>query len=204
MITHMKYNVLLLFVLLAFFAGCNKTASKSTLPIWAIGPFERPENVNPIIKPEETTFYCALTGDTIPWENGDTFNPAATIKNDTICILYRAEDQSGQGIGQRTSRIGFAQSIDGTTLVKNHVPRFFFQQKIHSRNLNGLVDVKIQGWQLPRMVLMSFYIRNGTGNKPGLQWLIPKTSSIGKNTVRHLKMLIKENSLTVLVNLLPS
>lgn len=121
----MKFKMLYI-VALAFFAGCNNSAPKDSFPEWAIGPFERPEGVNPIITPEATTFYCPLTGDTIPWENGDTFNPAATVKNDTICVLYRAEDQSGQGIGQRTSRIGFAQSVDGTTIVKKSgVPVLF-------------------------------------------------------------------------------
>lgn len=63
------------------------------------------------------------------WENGDTFNPAATVKNDTICVLYRAEDQSGQGIGQRTSRIGFAQTTDGTTIVKKSGAPVLFPAK---------------------------------------------------------------------------
>ncbi len=110
-------NVFLAFTLIGF-SSCKQKESASALKNWAIGPFERPQGVNPIITPSEKTFYCPVTKDTIPWENGDTFNPAAIIKNDTICILYRAEDQSGQGIGKRTSRIGFAQSVNGTTIVK--------------------------------------------------------------------------------------
>ncbi len=83
---------------------------------WMIGPFERPAGVNPIITPSATTFNCPMTGRTIPWENGDTFNPGATVKDGNIFILYRAEDQSGQGIGKRTSRIGLARSPDGLTI----------------------------------------------------------------------------------------
>jgi len=125
----LKFKVLLAFALIALLSSCNDKNNKSDLSSWAIGPFERPEGVNPIITPQKTTFYCPLTGDTIPWENGDTFNPAATIKNDTICILYRAEDQSGQGIGRRTSRIGYAQSVDCTTLVKRSKQPVLFPDK---------------------------------------------------------------------------
>jgi len=114
----LKFKILYVVAMIISLSSCNNEAKNGDLPAWAIGPFVRPEGINPIIEPQGTTFYCPLTGDTIPWENGDTFNPAATVKNDTVCILYRAEDQSGQGIGQRTSRIGYAQSVDGTTLVK--------------------------------------------------------------------------------------
>ncbi len=114
----MTLKIYIAFALLVLVSACSTPEKNAGLPSWAIGPFERPEGVNPIITPQNTTFYCPLTADTIPWENGDTFNPAAILKNDTICILYRAEDQSGQGIGKRTSRIGLAQTVDGTTIVK--------------------------------------------------------------------------------------
>lgn len=114
----MTLKTTIAFALLVLVSACSTPEKNTGLPSWAIGPFERPEGVNPIITPQNTTFYCPLTADTIPWENGDTFNPAAIVKNDTICVLYRAEDQSGQGIGKRTSRIGLAQTVDGTTVVK--------------------------------------------------------------------------------------
>ncbi len=110
-----KNAVLFLAVTLS---ACQQKDNKEELKDWAIGPFVRPKNINPLIIPSQTTFYCPVTEDTIPWENGDTFNPAATIKNDTISILYRAEDQSGQGIGKRTSRIGLARSINGVNIIK--------------------------------------------------------------------------------------
>ena len=102
----------------AMLVGCQQKSTEPGLKSWAIGPFERPAGANPILTPDTTTFYCPLTEAVIPWENGDIFNPAATVKNDTICVLYRAEDQSGQGIGQRTSRIGYAQTVDGMNIVK--------------------------------------------------------------------------------------
>ena len=131
----LKFKILFVVALIISLNSCNKEVKNGALPAWAIGPFERPEGVNPIIEPQGTTFYCPLTGDTIPWENGDTFNPAATVKNDTVCILYRAEDQSGQGIGQRTSRIGYAQSVDGTTMVKRAKRPVLFPAKDSQQEL---------------------------------------------------------------------
>lgn len=58
----------------------------------------------------------------VGWEESDTFNPAATLKGDTICVLYRAEDNSAKGIGMRTSRIGLAESTDGITMVRRDKP----------------------------------------------------------------------------------
>lgn len=132
----MNHRFLNLFLVLTLFVSfsCKQKEPTTTLKSWAIGPFERLQGVNPIITPSEKTFYCPLTKDTIPWENGDTFNPAATIKNDTICILYRAEDQSGQGIGKRTSRIGYAQSVNGTTIVKRADKPVLFPQNDNQVN----------------------------------------------------------------------
>ncbi|MGQ8338268.1 glycoside hydrolase family 130 protein [Sunxiuqinia sp. A32] len=128
-------NYLLVALAIVSFASCQQKDAEPSLKSWAIGPFERPEGVNPIITPANTTFYCPLTADTIPWENGDTFNPAAIVKNDTVCVLYRAEDQSGQGIGQRASRIGYAQSVDGTTIVKKSKSPILFPAKDNQEEL---------------------------------------------------------------------
>jgi predicted GH43/DUF377 family glycosyl hydrolase len=110
-------KLFMFFGMLVGLTGFKQTEKHIALPKWALGPFERPTNINPLITPLQTKFYCSLAQDTIRWENGNTFNPAAVIKNDTIYILYRAEDKSGKGIGQNTSRIGLAQSIDGVHLV---------------------------------------------------------------------------------------
>ena len=100
----------------------NQTAEQSAktnvLPEWALGGFVRPEGVNPIIQPRpESKFNCPMRKELVGWEESDTFNPAATLKGDTICVLYRAEDNSAKGIGMRTSRIGLAESTDGITMV---------------------------------------------------------------------------------------
>lgn len=93
--------------------GQSSNHKENKLPDWAFGGFERPKNVNPVISPiENTKFYCPLTKDSIAWESNDTFNPAATLYNGEIVVLYRAEDKSGVGIGHRTSRLGYATSTD--------------------------------------------------------------------------------------------
>ena len=84
------------------------------LPNWAFGGFERPEGVNPLITPNQTTtFDCPMRGTEVKWEFADTFNPAAVEKDGKIYILYRAEDDPNAGIGGRTSRIGLAETADG-------------------------------------------------------------------------------------------
>ena len=92
-------------------------ADVNVLPKWALGGFERPEGVNPLISPvENTLFLCPMSGTKVKWECADTFNPAAVEKNGKVCVLYRAEDNPNVGIGRRTSRIGYTESADGITI----------------------------------------------------------------------------------------
>ncbi len=100
----------------------SSTQQKNILPDWALGGFVRAK-VNPIITPRsESTFNCPMQKKMIAWESNDTFNPAAVVKNDSIIVLYRAEDKSGVGIGERTSRIGYAATADGTTMNRRDEP----------------------------------------------------------------------------------
>lgn len=106
--------------------GQSSNHKENKLPDWAFCGFERPKNVNPVISPiENTKFYCPLTKDSIAWESNDTFNPAATLYNGEIVVLYRAEDKSGVGIGHRTSRLGYATSTDGTHFQREKTPVFY-------------------------------------------------------------------------------
>lgn len=99
---------------------------ENILPYWALGGFERPEGLNPIISPKSTTtFIDPNTGTENDWESNDTFNPAAAIKDGKVVILYRAEDKSGVGIGSRTSRLGYAESADGLHFKRNKKPVFY-------------------------------------------------------------------------------
>lgn len=100
-----------LFIVLQFFIFSIVFSQK--LPKWCIGPFVRPANVNPIIVPDSSKFFDPMSRTMLAWKASDVFNPAAVLKGDSICILYRSEDNSAKGIGKRTSRIGLATSMDG-------------------------------------------------------------------------------------------
>ncbi|MDO5571979.1 MAG: glycoside hydrolase family 130 protein [Bacteroidales bacterium] len=100
--------------------------SENILPDWALGGFNRIKDKNPVITPDSTIkFYCPMRKDSIGWQESDTFNPAATVFGDKIFVLFRAEDNSAQGIGKRTSRIGLASSYDGITMEKRNNPVLF-------------------------------------------------------------------------------
>ena len=63
--------------------------------------------------------------DSVAWEASDTFNPAATVYDGKVVVLYRAEDNSATGIGSRTSRLGYASSDDGINFQRMTVPVFY-------------------------------------------------------------------------------
>lgn len=97
--------------------------SQNVLPDWALGGFVRPEKANPIITPNHSNqFDCPMQDKKIGWEESDVFNPAATVKDGKIYVLYRAEDNSATGIGKRTSRIGLAESEDGIHMKRRKTP----------------------------------------------------------------------------------
>jgi beta-1,2-mannosidase len=85
----------------------NQSVSNIVFPM---GPFEKYEN-NPIMGPQ---------GDT--WEAKDLFNPTAVVKDGKIHMLYRAEDNTGIGEWNGTSRIGLAISEDGVHFHRNPEP----------------------------------------------------------------------------------
>ncbi|WP_148476057.1 glycoside hydrolase family 130 protein [Parabacteroides johnsonii] len=97
--------------------------SQNVLPDWTLGGFVRPEKANPIITPNPSNqFDCPMQNKKIGWEESDVFNPAATVKDGKIYVLYRAEDNSATGIGKRTSRIGLAESEDGIHMKRRKTP----------------------------------------------------------------------------------
>jgi len=108
----------------SFFSSSGVEHGKQTNK-WIIGPFFRPEGANPVISPQPTAFYCPMRKEQVKWEESDTFNPAATVKDGKIVVLYRAEDNSARGIGKRTSRIGYAESADGVTMRRFGNPILF-------------------------------------------------------------------------------
>jgi len=50
------------------------------------------------------------------WESAGTFNPAVIKRGDKIVMLYRAQDRQG------TSRLGYAESTDGTHFTRRDEP----------------------------------------------------------------------------------
>ena len=110
------------FMTLFCFLLATPLMAQNTLPDWALGGFVRPEGVNPVITTSNRSFRCPMRETKIFWEESDVFNPAATVKDGKIVVLYRAEDKTAMGIGKRTSRIGYAASKDGLRMKKRNKP----------------------------------------------------------------------------------
>jgi predicted GH43/DUF377 family glycosyl hydrolase len=122
----MKCNIYYLTSLVFLVTGSVIAQTQNRLPDWALGGFVRPAGVNPVISPDSTTrFMCPMKNGLVDWESNDTFNPAATIKDGKIVVLYRAEDKAGKAIGKRTSRIGYAESTDGISFKRRSTPVLF-------------------------------------------------------------------------------
>lgn len=113
---------LIIFGISLLFSGCSQPE-----PTWALGPVERPLDAQPIITPTEgSSWYDPMTQQQVNWESMATFNPAAVLKDDTIFVLYRAEEKLGEKeIGGHTSRLGLAFSTDGQTYERLPMPVFY-------------------------------------------------------------------------------
>jgi len=118
----MKRLCCLLFT--ACLVSCQSTTDPSEKPLWALIPFQKTDEVNPILIPDTSAvFTCPVRNIKVKWEEKDVFNPAAVVRNDTVFLLYRAEDKIGKHAG--TSRIGLAWSTDGFHFTKHPVPVLF-------------------------------------------------------------------------------
>ena len=122
--------------------------SQNVLPDWALGGFVRPEKANPIITPNPSNqFDCPMQDKKIGWEESDVFNPAATVKDGKIYVLYRAEDNSATGIGKRTSRIGLAESEDGIHMKRRKTPVMYPDK-------DNMKEYEWEGgWEDPRVTM---------------------------------------------------
>ena len=112
---------LLQLFIIAVLISCKPTADQSKEYNWALLPFTKADDVNPVLLPDTTsTFLCPVRNTIVQWEEKDVFNPAAVVRNDTVFLLFRAEDSIGKYAG--TSRIGIAWSVDGLHFKKHPVP----------------------------------------------------------------------------------
>ncbi|MFT4113591.1 glycoside hydrolase family 130 protein [Silvibacterium sp.] len=112
---------------LAQVSSGETTPQSSSLPGWAIGPFTRPAEGNPVITPDaKPTFEDPISHQPVRWEALHTFNPSAVVKDGKVYVLYRAEDDSGgMYIGGHTSRLGLAVSDDGIHFHREATPVFY-------------------------------------------------------------------------------
>lgn len=87
--------------------------------------FEKTD-INPIMTADASyLFKCPISGKEVAWQKADVFNPAAIVRNDTVFMLFRAEDNPAAELGGRTSRIGLAYSTDGINFNKFATPVLF-------------------------------------------------------------------------------
>ena len=84
--------------------------------------FEKPGQ-NPIMKADPASlFFCPVSRDSVRWQQADVFNPGAVVRNDTVFLFFRAEDDPEAILGGRTSRIGLAWSTNGTDFTRYPEP----------------------------------------------------------------------------------
>lgn len=117
--------IILLFVFLL--SGCAPK-DKVTSPqvrdtTWALLPFAKVDSVNPILSAGNGKFTCPILKKEILWEEKDVFNPAAVVRNDSVYLIYRAEDTIGKYAG--TSRLGLAVSSDALHFKRRIAPVFY-------------------------------------------------------------------------------
>ena len=102
----------------------KETSESSGSTNWEIGPFEKISSQNPVLLPiDSSTFFCPIRQENVFWESKDVFNPAALVRNDTLFLIYRAEDKVGIFAG--TSRLGLAYSLDGSSFTRLPEPIFY-------------------------------------------------------------------------------
>jgi predicted GH43/DUF377 family glycosyl hydrolase len=104
----MKQRYRSLFVILIF-TGCSVKPSLYD----QLSAFHKPVDT-PILKHDTTvSFFDSLKNERVYWKKADVFNPAAIVRNDSIYVLSRCEDDPAAPLGGRTSRIGISVSRDG-------------------------------------------------------------------------------------------
>ena len=110
-------NIILIACLTISVVACTSKPKEK----WLLG-FEKTA-INPIMTADSSfVFHDPITDTLVHWQKADVFNPAAIVRNDTIFMLFRAEDNPAAILGGRTSRIGLAYSLDGINFTKYNEP----------------------------------------------------------------------------------
>jgi beta-1,2-mannosidase len=110
-------------LLMLFFSTCTTREEKGAFEqdsTWAMLPFNKLNDINPILKASDGVFTCPILKQEVKWEEKDVFNPAAVVRNGAIYLFYRAEDTIGKYAG--TSRIGLAIGSDGVNFTRMREP----------------------------------------------------------------------------------
>jgi len=122
-----KFSILLCLAVLSFSCKEEKPQkSEATVQInkWMLG-FEKTD-INPIMTADSSyVFVDPITTQEVQWQKADVFNPGAIVRNDTVFMLFRAEDNPDAILGGRTSRVGLAHSTDGINFTKYPEPVFY-------------------------------------------------------------------------------
>lgn len=155
---------------------------------WPLGPFKRIVD-QPVIEPNaDVVFDCPMKKKPVYWAARHTFNPAATVHQDKIHVLFRAEEgETDQQIGEYTSRIGHAISADGITFEIQPKPL------IYPAEDDWRGDEWYGGCEDPRIVeseagVFALYYTMWNRNNPKDK---KKTAKIGVATSRDLKVWTK-------------
>ena len=86
---------------------------------WALGPFEKLDEYNPIMVPnKEDVFTDPVSNTTCYWSEGYLYNPAAVVKDGIVHVMYRSQVKDKPLV----SRVGLAKSTDGVTFDRNTAP----------------------------------------------------------------------------------
>lgn len=88
---------------------------------WEMGPFvKHPE---PILRPTgESRFRCPILDKEVRWEEQNTYNPAAVVREGKVHLLYRADSANPESGWGRTCRIGLAVSEGGIHFARHPGP----------------------------------------------------------------------------------
>lgn len=123
----MKSKIYIPLIIAICLLSCKNDKSKTTQKAetatkpWMLG-FEKTA-INPIMTADSSFVFTDPINDTVvQWQKADVFNPGAIVRNDTVFMLFRAEDNPEAILGGRTSRIGLAYSLDGIHFTKHPKP----------------------------------------------------------------------------------